>query len=80
MQLQGQNRSVTDLRAAEPVEEVDVDDELSQLHHIFLLLRAEKKPTAANDHLQDVQAGAHPSGVVGIAQAASHFEVGHESR
>ena len=50
---EGQNRSVAELRAAEPVEEVDVDDVLGQLQNVFLLC-AEEEPAAANDHLQDV--------------------------
>ena len=53
---------------------MDVDDVEAQHHYVRLLLRAEEEMVAADQHLEDVEAGAHPARVVSGAQPLCHLQ------
>ena len=72
---ESEERRVRHSRARHPVEEVDVDHVEGKHQHINLLLGSQGEVLVANQHLQDVEASPHPSGVMSGTQTLGHLEV-----
>ena len=72
---ESEERRVRHSCARHLVGEVDIDHVEGKHQHINLLLGSQGEVLVANQHLQDVEASPHPSGVMSGTQTLGHLEV-----
>ena len=76
MELKDETRDVGRDGGGEPIETMDENDVERKHQDVFLLLGTEYEVLADNQHLQDVEAASHPTGMVCSMEPIRHLQGG----